>query len=110
MRKRIIIIANVAFGRALSAVAMTKKPMKYDVGGIMMILSPAKTLDLSPCSNRLATMWTEPECDVSKTNEIASEMKHRKQKDLQKLLGISANLAETAYGVSERKVSPISLL
>mmetsp|Transcript_20662 Transcript_20662/g.31274 ORF Transcript_20662/g.31274 Transcript_20662/m.31274 type:complete len:319 (+) Transcript_20662:39-995(+) len=97
MQRRLIFVANIAFGRALSSVAMSIKNIKDGGGGIMMILSPAKTLDLSSCSDRLSTMWTEPECDIIKTNEIACEVKKRKQKDLQKLLGVSANLAETAY-------------
>lgn len=68
--------------------------------GVMMILSPAKTLDLTPFETPLGSPNhpTEPKCDVAKTRTIASAMKARnKAKDLEKLLGISANLAATAH-------------
>jgi cytoplasmic iron level regulating protein YaaA (DUF328/UPF0246 family) len=64
-----------------------------------MILSPAKTLDLSP-TDRLASRWTNPSCDADKTQQVASALRHRKPKDLEKLLGISASLAKTAQEVS----------
>lgn len=72
--------------------------------GILMILSPAKTLDLSPC-DRLSGDWTTPECDEAKTKKIASIVKKQKAKELEKLLGISANLAKTAHEVGVHCVS-----
>lgn len=69
-----------------------------------MILSPAKTLDLSPC-DRLSGDWTTPECDEAKTKKIASIVKKQKAKELEKLLGISANLAKTAHEVGVHCVS-----
>lgn len=60
--------------------------------GILMILSPAKTLDLSPWQQGATT--TTPQCNAAKTREIAQIMK--KRKDLVKLLGVSANVGKTA--------------
>mmetsp|Transcript_23067 Transcript_23067/g.41875 ORF Transcript_23067/g.41875 Transcript_23067/m.41875 type:complete len:298 (-) Transcript_23067:29-922(-) len=68
------------------------KPSK----GIMMILSPAKTLNLSPLEHSPATT-TIPHCNVEKTKEIMQAIKKRTQAELGKLLGISANLAQTAH-------------
>jgi len=87
---------------------------------IMMILSPAKTLDLTPLNAPKETnnndlhehddgddgdgdkrttplQWTDPSCNTVKTNTIAEAMKHRTQsKELESLLGISSNIAKTA--------------
>jgi hypothetical protein len=71
--------------------------------GIMMILSPAKTLDLSvwqPIGGSLAP--TAPDCSPSQTLQVAKAMKERKESELGKLLGISANLAKTASEVGAR--------
>jgi len=62
--------------------------------GIMMILSPAKSLDLSPYQGSLET--TIPECDLAKTLQIAKAMKMRTEKELTKLLSVSANIGKTA--------------
>jgi cytoplasmic iron level regulating protein YaaA (DUF328/UPF0246 family) len=62
--------------------------------GLMMILSPAKTLDLSPFHGSLSTSL--PSCDVTKTQHIVHVMKSRSEKELTKLLGISASLGKTA--------------
>jgi len=62
----------------------------------MMILSPAKTLNLSPLEHSPATT-TIPHCNVEKTKEIMQAIKKRTQAELGKLLGISANLAQTAH-------------
>ena len=74
--------------------------------GILMILSPAKTLDLSPC-NVDANKTTIPDCDEDKTRQIIEEMKKRKEGELGKLLGVSANLARTAHEVSVIAVSMV---
>lgn len=60
----------------------------------MMILSPAKTLDLEPYDGNLETTW--PQCDAAKTLEVVRAMKRRSEKELTKLLSISANLGKTA--------------
>jgi hypothetical protein len=72
--------------------------------GIMMILSPAKTLDLSVWQpiGSLALAPTAPDCSPSQTLEVAKAMKGRKESELGKLLGISANLAKTASEVGAR--------
>jgi cytoplasmic iron level regulating protein YaaA (DUF328/UPF0246 family) len=66
--------------------------------GIMMILSPAKTMDLSPFEDDHSLQLTQPDCNLDGTGKIAQAMKTRKEKDIEKLLGISANLAKTAAG------------
>ena len=67
--------------------------------GIMMILSPAKTLDLSPFHLDSSLPICEPHCDLAKTRMVAGVLKEKKAKDLAKLLGISAKLADTAQKV-----------
>lgn len=62
----------------------------------MMILSPAKTLNLSPLEHSPATT-TIPHCNVEKTKEIMQAIKQRTHAELGRLLGISANLAQTAH-------------
>lgn len=62
----------------------------------MMILSPAKTLNLSPLEHSPATT-TIPHCNVRKTKEIMQAIKQRTHAELGRLLGISANLAQTAH-------------
>jgi uncharacterized protein len=87
--------------------------------GIKMILSPAKTLDLSPpwpkpnnnvdnvdedaeddtyCNHcMLQSRTTRPDCNIEKTRLIAMAMKRYQQSsELAKLLGVSANIATTA--------------
>ena len=69
-------------------------------GGVMMILSPAKTLDLSPFeppSDGAFPALSTPDCDTAKTKVVAEAMKARSKKELEKLLGISANLAEKSH-------------
>ena len=61
-----------------------------------MILSPAKTLDLSPYAGNFVA--TEPDCNAEYTMQIARAMKQRNQGELGKLLGVSANLVKTASG------------
>ena len=62
----------------------------------MMILSPAKTMDLSPYEGSLQKQMTLPQCNLSKTLEIVDAMKSRNEKELTKLLSISSNLGKTA--------------
>eukprot|EP00977_Amphora_coffeiformis_P010500 scaffold2470_cov158-Amphora_coffeaeformis.AAC.13 len=57
-----------------------------------MILSPAKSLDLSPYKGSLET--TLPECDMVKTLQVAKAMK--KHNGLAKLLSASPNIAKIA--------------
>jgi len=95
-----------ARGRTFASASMTKKSKSSTddggtcVGGVMMILSPAKTLDLSPFepppSDTFPALST-PDCDAAKTKVVAEAMKARGKKELEKLLGISANLAEKSH-------------
>ena len=66
---------------------------------IMMILSPAKTLNLLP-TDKLREHWTRPDCDLEKTKEVIALMKQRKKGELASLLSLSAALAHTAHEVS----------
>jgi cytoplasmic iron level regulating protein YaaA (DUF328/UPF0246 family) len=70
--------------------------------GIMMILSPAKTLDLSAWQSVGNLTPTSPDCSPSQTLQVAKAMKARKESELGKLLGISSNLAKTASQVGAR--------
>ena len=67
-------------------------------GGLLMILSPAKTLDLSPIDS-LSLELTTPDCDSDKTKQVAGIIKKKKKIQLPKVLGISPKLAETAFEV-----------
>lgn len=90
----------------LKSVDMPRKRKTADVtssanngkGGFLMILSPAKTLDLSPMDIDKPIPWTKPECSLEKTKEVIQTMKgHAKSTGgLSKLLGISTTLAGTA--------------
>eukprot|EP00550_Attheya_septentrionalis_P009849 CAMPEP_0198285538 /NCGR_PEP_ID=MMETSP1449-20131203/4797_1 /TAXON_ID=420275 /ORGANISM="Attheya septentrionalis, Strain CCMP2084" /LENGTH=343 /DNA_ID=CAMNT_0043982981 /DNA_START=208 /DNA_END=1239 /DNA_ORIENTATION=- len=68
-----------------------------------MILSPAKTLDMSPLSAQDAESilgdhaLTQPDCDVERTQQIFSIMKKQSPSSLGKLLGISPALSQTAH-------------
>lgn len=64
--------------------------------GILMILSPAKSLDVSPLTS---PMCTSPDCDTIKTKEVIQAIKTRKEGELATLLGISTNLAKRAHEV-----------
>lgn len=101
-------IAAVRGGRRAfaSVSSMAKKASKSssnnanDDGGILMILSPAKTLDLSPFeppSSDTFPALSMPDCDAAKTKLVAEAMKARSKKELEKLLSISANLAATSH-------------
>ncbi len=65
-----------------------------------MILSPAKTLDLSPFDGDSSIMKdlevTQPNCHDKQTRYIAQCMKQRSATELAKLLSLSTTLAQTA--------------
>jgi len=76
------------------------------VAGVMMILSPAKTLDLAhlddankPNNIPESSLWTAPDCNLEQSRRLARAMKKRSQADLEKLLKLSANLAKTSHQV-----------
>ncbi|KAL7543817.1 hypothetical protein ACHAXR_013116 [Thalassiosira sp. AJA248-18] len=80
-------------------------------GAIIMVLSPAKTLNLRPLAERdfshdvtAATIAeinskydTEILCDADKTNLICNEMKGKTEGNLKSLLSLSASLAKVAH-------------
>jgi hypothetical protein len=82
--------------------------------GILMILSPAKTLDLSPLSERLLVSsdvnadaiekmsceYSLPLCDESKTRMIVQAMKNKSEAELKSLLKLSPTLAKSSHEVS----------
>ena len=78
------------------------------VVGIMMILSPAKTLDLTPLAADIknddhipdSSLWTVPGCNMDKTRQVVQAMKKRSQSELAKLLSISSNLASKSHEVT----------
>ena len=78
-----------------------------DSKGIMMILSPAKTLDMDPLPKQESipdsSHFTVPACNPEQTRKVVQAMKKRSQTELGKLLSISANLAKTSHGVSNNK-------
>jgi len=78
------------------------------VVGIMMILSPAKTLDVTPLAVDdknddyipNSSLWTVPSCNMDKTRQVVQAMKKRSQSELAKLLSISSNLASKSHEVT----------
>ncbi|GKY96819.1 hypothetical protein MPSEU_000641100 [Mayamaea pseudoterrestris] len=80
---------------------MTKASMMKS-RGIMMILSPAKTLDLSPLTRPSLPPTTLPDCNPKQTAQVAQAMKERTESELKSLLGISAALAKTSREYWER--------
>lgn len=76
---------------------MTKSDDVSTRKGILMILSPAKTLDLSPTLPAAASnlQLTLPNCSPEKTTEIARAMKNLSNSEITKLLKLSTNLAKT---------------
>jgi cytoplasmic iron level regulating protein YaaA (DUF328/UPF0246 family) len=68
-----------------------------DSGGMLMILSPAKTLDLSALDKDDPLPWTVPQCSPTNIKKVSTAMKaHAQENKLSKLLGLSANLTKTA--------------
>jgi hypothetical protein len=95
-----VILCHLSIIRALSVVMTSKCVKAHSCAEILMVLSPAKSLDLSPGSLRFSGDWTLPNCNDAKTRQIAAALKKRTVKDLEVLLGISSKLAKTAHEVS----------
>ena len=93
------VCGTLRFASSLATRSSMARHKKFK-NGIMMILSPAKTLDLSPMSKILSGQLepTEPDCDRDCTGQVVKAMKKRNGGDLKKLLKLSAKLAETAAG------------
>eukprot|EP00566_Odontella_aurita_P019965 CAMPEP_0113536272 /NCGR_PEP_ID=MMETSP0015_2-20120614/6161_1 /TAXON_ID=2838 /ORGANISM="Odontella" /LENGTH=291 /DNA_ID=CAMNT_0000435603 /DNA_START=56 /DNA_END=931 /DNA_ORIENTATION=- /assembly_acc=CAM_ASM_000160 len=77
---------------------MAKAKIGKDGDGVMMILSPAKTLDLRPFEKSSSSFppITSPSCSEEKTKHLVNTLKAHSEKSLGKLLGVSAKIAETA--------------
>jgi hypothetical protein len=85
--------------------------------GISMILSPAKTLDLTPLSDRkfdyqdvnadvigkLSDVHSLSACDKTKTDMIVNVMKKKNEGELKSLLKLSPALANASHEVSEHQ-------
>ncbi len=85
--------------------SMASKAAIPSNNGLMMILSPAKTLNLDALDQEsLAVETTRPSCDSEKTNALAKILKEKSKNDLKSLLKISDNLATS---VSEVCVSTV---
>eukprot|EP00557_Chaetoceros_sp_GSL56_P005410 CAMPEP_0176491334 /NCGR_PEP_ID=MMETSP0200_2-20121128/8374_1 /TAXON_ID=947934 /ORGANISM="Chaetoceros sp., Strain GSL56" /LENGTH=308 /DNA_ID=CAMNT_0017888751 /DNA_START=1344 /DNA_END=2267 /DNA_ORIENTATION=- len=67
--------------------------------GIFMILSPAKTLDLSPLQSDvlsgIESNLSEPSCDLAKTRQLAEILQSKSQNELKKLLNVSDKISST---------------
>jgi uncharacterized protein len=77
---------------------------KANPSGILMILSPAKTLDLNPLpvmgdNDNIPDVshFTMPNCHPEKSRRVVKAMKTRSEAQLGKLLGVSSNLAKTSH-------------
>ena len=86
--------------------AASKNKNEKESKGIMMILSPAKTLDMNPLptdekSDSIpdSSHFTLPNCNPERTKKVVQAMKKRSQSELAKLLSISATLAKTSHEV-----------
>jgi cytoplasmic iron level regulating protein YaaA (DUF328/UPF0246 family) len=71
-----------------------------------MILSPAKTLDLSPLSSKISEQIVDylstPGCDVGKTSLLVNIMKTKSKKQLKDMLKVSNNIAATVKDYYEK--------
>ena len=109
--------AAVAVSRLLShstSLRVANIIMSSNVRGIAMILSPAKTLDLTPISERefaysdvnvdiiekLSNEYALPLCDDVKTTCVVSAMKNKSEAELKALLKLSPAFARSSREVS----------
>ena len=69
--------------------------------GLLMILSPAKTLNLTPLEEEHlhGLSFTEPSCNPENTKLLATILKSKSTDQLSKLLGTSAKLSQTVKEV-----------
>uniref|UniRef100_A0A7S3PX88 Uncharacterized protein n=1 Tax=Chaetoceros debilis TaxID=122233 RepID=A0A7S3PX88_9STRA len=97
VKKVLPLLALFSIPRLLPAAAITMSTstaLKAN-RGIMMILSPAKTLDLNKFVGipENALKLTYPSCDTEKTKLLAGILKSKSQKELKTLLKISDKIA-----------------
>ena len=83
----------------ISSLAMSTTKMTGNAAsrrGIFMILSPAKTLDLSPIPlEDVESTFTLPGCDTIKTLKLAQIMKSKSKKQLKDLLKVSDKISDS---------------
>lgn len=77
------------------AMATTTKAAATSRRGIFMILSPAKTLDLSELVLVQPSCSSLPSCDIIKTRQLADILKSKSKKELKDLLKVSDNISST---------------
>lgn len=78
----------------------TKSNLLSTMDGLVMILSPAKTLNLkTPSLSAVIIETTDPSCNNDKTNQLATLLKERSKKDLKNLLQVSDNIATNVFKV-----------
>ena len=108
-KSAVVAIRLLAFNSPSAAMSTVK-----DVHGVSIILSPAKTLDLTPLSDRsyvhtevnadviekLSNDYALNLCDKSKTNNIIKIMKDKSEGELKSLLKLSPALAKSSHDVS----------
>jgi cytoplasmic iron level regulating protein YaaA (DUF328/UPF0246 family) len=86
--------------RTTAANATNKGSSADATSSFFVILSPAKTLDLTSALEKDEPIpWSQPDCDLEKTNAVKTCMQDHASKatpHLAKLLGISKPLAERA--------------
>lgn len=82
--------------KKIQTIAMAKVNAVASQKGIKMLLSPAKTLDLSPSLPAVASSMklTLPDCSPGKTTEVVLAMKKMSVSELTKILKLSGNLAK----------------
>ena len=73
---------------------------------LIFILSPAKTMNVTPMTRNEPIPWTKPSCNLSKTQSLVTTMKQHSQSSLQKLLHISETLAITAKQYWDQMTMP----
>jgi len=92
----------------------TTLTMTNHKNGVIMVLSPAKTMDLRPLDQReddytqdgvdattianISKQYADTCCDMNKTKSISKEMKKKSGSQLKTLLGISDSLSKVSLG------------
>mmetsp|Transcript_23340 Transcript_23340/g.26587 ORF Transcript_23340/g.26587 Transcript_23340/m.26587 type:complete len:320 (+) Transcript_23340:459-1418(+) len=75
--------------------------------GLMMILSPAKTLNIAICGVAFEDL-IDPTCDTERTCELANILKRQNKRDLKTMLSISDKLATSVHAYYDSfEVNPL---
>lgn len=79
----------------------TKSNLLSTMDGLMMILSPAKTLNLKTPSPSPVDIieTTDPSCNYDKTKQLATLLKEKSKTDLKDLLQVSDSIATNVFKV-----------